>query len=245
MPSRCFLSSLSRNLIRTRRGRFESSTTFVLASLLFPLRRVLGLTLTDDIYQETSPPDHSPSESCRVVMSGHCRTLISAGVYSLGCPCPNGEYSIPLNTPSNSGFINCTRCTHPLSQHENAASLNPQSPEADHQISFNAPHQGILPKLPLCVEDSAVKRMRTQVTPSNKSFRRLSQQGQILSLPYGIVSKRFSYYMSEALLPVANRLSQTFSKSMSQTQSLICMSGVSHGLTISVAVTRIRRITAY
>ena len=57
---------------------------------------------------------------------------------------------------------------------------------------------------------------------SSQSFRRPSQQGQRLSLSYGIVSKRFSWYMSEAFLPVANRLSHTFSKSMSNRAWYAC-----------------------
>jgi hypothetical protein len=51
--------------------------------------------------------------------SGRCTAVVAvAGTFKVSCPCPRGEFEAPLLTLD----ALCKKCTHPLSQHEDASS---------------------------------------------------------------------------------------------------------------------------
>ena len=56
----------------------------------------------------------------RTMASGRCTAIIAAGTLGVPCPCPRGEFEVPLATRD----VGCKVCAHPLSQHEDAGSTN-------------------------------------------------------------------------------------------------------------------------
>lgn len=86
-----------------------------------------------------------------------------------------------------------------------------------------------------------------QVTPLELIILPTSQQGQILSLSYGIVFRTKKVQLVHIRgTPASGKSTLANSpKTHIKHRALICMLGVSDGLTISVAVTRIRPTTIY
>ena len=50
------------------------------------------------------------------IMSGRCKEVFIVGALQVPCPCPHGEYDVPLLSDSK-----CKICSHPHSQHEVAS----------------------------------------------------------------------------------------------------------------------------
>ena len=72
------------------------------------------------------------SSTFRIMASGRCTAIIAVGDFTLTCPCPCGVFDAPLGTLD----VKCRKCTHPLSQHEDASSVPAQDNLPQGMASF-------------------------------------------------------------------------------------------------------------
>jgi len=68
--------------------------------------------------------------------SGRCTALVPVGKFMVPCPCPRGVFDAPLDAPLGTLDVKCRRCTHPLSQHEDASSVPAQDNLPQGMASF-------------------------------------------------------------------------------------------------------------